>query len=57
MAKYVLTKDMYVKLRDREDAVDTASHCQSDVILEVSKAYRFIDGKMVQVKFGEVGRG
>ena len=57
MAKYLLTKDMYVKLRDLDGTKDIARCCTENLVLTVSAAYRVVDGKMVKVPLDEVGRG
>ena len=57
MAKYLLTKDMYVKLRDLDGTKDIARCCKENLVLSVSSAYRVVDGKMVKVPLDEVGRG
>ena len=54
--KYLLTKDMYVALRDFDYIMAQAQRLHEDVILCVEGAYRMIDGKPVPVSLDEVGQ-
>jgi hypothetical protein len=55
--KFLLTKEMYVRLRDFDETVALANSCSDDVILCVTGAYRMVDGTPVVVEVESVGKG
>lgn len=54
--KFLITKDMYVRLRDFNETLEIARCSNDDLILCVSGAYRMVDGKPVVVELSDVGR-